>query len=76
MGKAVAGTTPTGSWLDKIGKLQAAGCRLCKRAREAQGANTQVLQNETVTSIARAAKGWQRLSRLPTIPSEGIYTTV
>ena len=44
---SIAGVTPTGSWLKKIGKLPTAGCRLCKRAREARGESTQELQNET-----------------------------
>ena len=47
MGMAVAGVTPTGSWLTKIGKLPATGCRLCKRAREARGDSTQELPNGT-----------------------------
>ena len=44
---AIAGVTPTGSWLKKISKLPTAGCRLCKRAREARGQSTQELPNET-----------------------------
>jgi len=34
-GMAVAGNTPTASFLTEIGKMQSAGCRLCKIAREA-----------------------------------------
>jgi len=30
LGMAVAGNTPTASFLTKIGKMQSAGCRLCK----------------------------------------------
>jgi len=37
LGMAVAGHTPTASFLTKIGKMQSAGCRLCKIAREARG---------------------------------------
>ena len=32
---AVAGNTPTASFLTNIGKMQSAGCRLCRIAREA-----------------------------------------
>jgi len=34
-GMAVAGNTPKASFLTKIGKMQSAGCRLCRIAREA-----------------------------------------
>ena len=44
---AVAGNTQTASFLTKIGKLQSAGCRLCKIAREAPGEITDGLANET-----------------------------
>jgi len=47
MGMAVAGVTPTGIWLKKIGKLPTAGCRLCKQAREARGDSTQELPNDS-----------------------------
>ena len=33
----VGGNTPTASFLTKIGKMQSAGCRLCRIAREARG---------------------------------------
>ena len=36
----VAGNTPIASFLTKIGKMQSAGCRLCKTAREARGEST------------------------------------
>jgi len=36
----VAGNTPTASFLTKIGKMQSAGCRLCRIAREARGEST------------------------------------
>ena len=35
LGMVVAGNTPTASFLTKIGKMQPAGCRLCRIAREA-----------------------------------------
>jgi len=44
---AVAGNTPTASFLTKIGKMQSAGCWLCKIAREARGESTDGLANET-----------------------------
>ena len=43
----VAGNTPTASFLTKIGKMQSAGCRLCKIAREARGERTDGLADET-----------------------------
>jgi len=47
MGMAMAGNTPTASQLTKIGKMQSAGCRLCRIAREAQDENTDGLVAET-----------------------------
>ena len=44
---AVAGNTPTASFLTKIGKMQSAGCRLCRIAREARGESTDGLAAET-----------------------------
>jgi len=44
---AVAGNTPTASFLTKIGKIESVGCRLCKIAREARGENTDGLADET-----------------------------
>jgi len=46
LGKAVAGNTPTASFLTKIGKKQSAGCRLCRIAREARGESTDGLADE------------------------------
>jgi len=43
----VAGNMPTGSFLTKIGKMQSAGCRLCKIAREARGESTDGLADKT-----------------------------
>jgi len=47
LGMAVAGNTPTTSFLTKIGKMQSAGCRLCRIAREARGESTDGLAAET-----------------------------
>jgi len=47
LGMAVAGNTPTASFLTKIGKLQSAGCLLCRIAREARGESTDGLADET-----------------------------
>jgi len=47
LGMAVAGNTPTASFLTKIGKMQSAGCRLCKIAREARDESTDGLADET-----------------------------
>jgi len=44
---AVAGNTRTASCLTTIGKMQSAGCRLCRIAREARGASTEGLAAET-----------------------------
>jgi len=44
---AVAGNTPTASFLTKIGKMQSAGCRLCRIAREARGESTDGLADDT-----------------------------
>ena len=47
MGMAVAGNTPTASFLTNIGKMQSAGYRLCRIAREARGESTDGLAAET-----------------------------
>jgi len=76
LGMAVAGYIPTASFLTKIGKMQSAGCQLCKIAREARGESTEGLADETHdhgTSTVQAAKEWQRQLRLPTTPSGGTY---
>jgi len=39
--------TITASFLTKIGKMQSAGCRLCRIAREARGESTDGLAAET-----------------------------
>ena len=50
----VAGNTLTASFLTKIGKMQLAGCRLCRMAREARGASTDGLADETHGHIKSA----------------------
>jgi len=47
LGMAVAGNTPTARFLTKIGRMQSAGCRLCRIAREARGESTDGLADET-----------------------------
>ena len=51
---AVAGNTATPSFLTKIGKMQSAGCRLCRIAREARGESTDGLAAETHSHINSA----------------------
>ena len=46
LGMAVAGITPTASQFTKIGKMQSAGCRLCRKAREARDESTNSLAAE------------------------------
>ena len=60
---AVAGNTPTASFLTKIGKMQSAGCRLCRRAQEVRGESTDNVAVETYSHINSAG-------------CEGIATTV
>ena len=47
LGMAVAENTTTASILTKIGKMQSAGCRLCRIARKARGESTDGLAAET-----------------------------
>jgi len=54
LGMAVAGNTPTASFLIKIGKMQSAGCWLCRIAREARGESTDNLAAETHGQINSA----------------------
>jgi len=67
----VTGITPVASQLTKTGKMQSAGCRLCRIAREARSDSTAGLLKHMV----KAAKGWQRQSRLPTTSSGGTCMT-
>ena len=50
LGMAVAGNMLTASFLTKICKMQSAGCRLCRIAREARGQSTDGLVAETPSS--------------------------
>jgi len=47
LGMALAGNTPTASLLTKIGKMQSAGCRLCRTAPKARGESTDSMTAET-----------------------------
>ena len=51
---AVAGNTPTASFLTNVGKMQSAGCQLCRQAREARGERTDGLTAETHDHINSA----------------------
>ena len=44
---AVARNAPSASFLTKIGKMQSAGCRLCRIVRDARGESTDGLAAET-----------------------------
>jgi len=59
----VVGNMPTASFLTKIGKMQSAGCRLCRIAREARGESTDGVADETHGHINSAGR-------------EGMATTV
>jgi len=63
LGIVLAGNTPTASFLTKVGKMQSAGCRLCRIAQEAQGESTDGLADETHGHINSAG-------------GEGMATTV
>jgi len=64
LGMAVAENTITAISLTKIGKIQSAGCRLCRRAREARNESTDGLAAQnTVTSTAQAVKEWQQTNK-------------
>jgi len=52
---AVAGNTPTASFLTKIGKMQSAGCQLYKIARQARSESTDGLADETHGHINSAS---------------------
>jgi len=79
LGMTVAGNTPTASFLTKIGKMQSAGCRLCRIAREARGESTDGLAAQTHGHIDSAGceglREWQRPLQLPTTPSGGTCMT-
>jgi len=44
---AIAGIIPVAKWLARIKQRSDVSCRLCKRAREQLGANTEHLPEET-----------------------------
>jgi len=67
LGMAIAGNMQTASFLTKIGKMQSAGCRLCRIARR---------MKHTVTSTVHVAKEWQQQLWQPTTPSAGICMTL
>ena len=50
----VAGNTSTATFLTKIGKMQSAGCRLCRIVREARGESTGGMAAETHGHISSA----------------------
>jgi len=54
LGMVVAEITTTASFLTKIRKMQSAGCRLCRKAREARGESTDGLADETYGHINSA----------------------
>jgi len=68
---AVAGNTPTASFLTKIGKMQSAGCRLCRIAREARGESTDGLADETHGHINSA--GCERMATTVTAAHHSIW---
>jgi len=68
---AVAGNTATASFLTKIGKMQSAGCRLCKIAREARGESTDSLADETHGHINSA--GYEGMATIVTAAHHSIW---
>jgi len=68
---AVAGNTPTGSFLTKIGKIQSAGCLLCRIAREARGEITDSLEDETRGHINSA--GCEGMAMTVTVAHHSIW---
>jgi len=71
LGMAVAGNTPTATFLTKIGKMQSAGCWLCKIAREAQGESTDGLVDETHGHINSA--GYKEMATTVTAAHHSIW---
>ena len=51
---AIAGIIPVAKWLAKIKQRSDVSCRLCKKAREQRGANTENLPEETYGHINSA----------------------
>jgi len=68
---AMTGNTPTASFLTKIGKMQSAGCRLCRIAREARGESTDGLAAVTHGHINSA--GWKGMETTVTAAHHSIW---
>jgi len=60
LGMVVAGITPTASRLNKIGKMQSAGCRLCRIARDIMAGGTYM----TACMLHKSQKAGSSLSLL------------
>jgi len=71
LGMAVAENTPTASFLTKIGKMQSAGRRLCRVAREARRESTDGLAAETHGHINSA--GCEELATTVTAAHHSIW---
>ena len=69
---AVTDITPTASQLTKIGKMQSAGCQLCRIAQKARNESTDGLAVNTYCHINSAGcEGMATKLRLHPTPSEG-----
>jgi len=68
---AVAGNTPTASFRTKLGKMQSAGCRLCRIEREARGESTDGLADETHCHINSA--GCEGMATTVTVAHHSIW---
>jgi len=76
LGMAVVENTPTASFLTKVGKMQSAGCRLCRIAPEARGERTDGLAAETHGHINSAGcEGMAMTVTAATTPSGGTCMT-
>jgi len=64
---AVEDIMPTTSHLPRIGKMQSAGCRLCRRSQEARGESTDNLAVERCSHINSACCEWMA----PTVMATG-----
>ena len=71
LGMAVAGNTPTASFLIKIGKMQSAECRLCRIAPKARGESTDGLAAEIPGHISSA--GCKRIATTVTAAHHSIW---
>ena len=67
----MAGIKPTASLLIKIGNFQSAGCRLCRKAREARGESTDGLAAETHFHISSA--GYEGMATTVTAAPHSIW---